>query len=153
LAMLTTRNGDIEPAVAELDLDRIVWKVTNNPFKPEMSENDVLNAVQQYRRFLTLKIRYPSAQLVPTDDIDLIWHAHILDTENYQLDCNSLFGRFMHHSPFFGEYGDESQEQMNDLFNITSTLWMKEFGENLESPNIFRCKGKACHVTTNCRCR
>ena len=145
--------NEIEPLVAELDLERIVWKVMNNPYGPEMSLTDVMDAVHQYRRFLTLKVRYPDAQLVPTDDIDLIWHSHILDTINYQIDCEMLFGRFLHHSPYFGNYGDDSQEQMSDMFDFTSELWVKEFGHVLQAPEIFRCKDKKCHVKTDCRCR
>ena len=77
--MLCRTRAEIEPAVAGIDLDRIVWKVINDPYKPKMSDDDVLRAVYQYRRFLSLKLRFPGANLVPTDDIDLIWHTHILD--------------------------------------------------------------------------
>ena len=91
----------IHPDVEMIDLDRIVWKVINDPYKPEMNSDEVLRAVHQYRRFLSLKLRYPKANLVPTDDIDLIWHTHILDTENYALDCQKLFGSFLHHYPNF----------------------------------------------------
>ena len=143
----------IAPTIAEIDLDRIVWKVMSDPYKPEMSEGDVLRAVRQYRRFLTLKLRYPGANLVPTDDIDMIWHAHILDTGNYESDCRLLFGHFLHHDPFFGEFGSETQEDMGAMFDETSDLWAREYGEVLETPELFRCSGKACHAPTNCRCR
>jgi len=151
--MLSRTQPEIDPAVAGIDLDRIVWKVVNNPHKPEMNEDDVLQAVHQYRRYLTLKIRYPGVELVPTDDIDLIWHTHILDTENYASDCQRLFGRFLHHNPFFGEFGSETQDEMGVMFKETSELWAQEFGESLETPELFRCSGKSCHVPTNCRCR
>ena len=119
----------------------------------EMSGDEVLRAVHQYRRFLSLKLRHPKANLVPTDDIDLIWHTHILDTENYALDCQKLFGSFLHHYPNFGQFGNETQEGMGEMFNETSELWVKEYGEALETPEIFRCSGKKCHAPSNCRCR
>jgi len=143
----------ILPPVADLDLDRIVWKVANDPYKPEMSEEEVLKAVGQYRRFLSLKIRHPNANLVPTDDIDLIWHTHILDTENYASDCQKMFGSFLHHNPYFGDHGEETQEEMEKMLDETSDLWIKEYGEDLSTPAQFRCAGKACHSPTNCRCR
>ena len=143
----------IHPDVERIDLDRIVWKVINDPYKPEMSGDEVLRAVHQYRRFLSLKLRHPKANLVPTDDIDLIWHTHILDTENYALDCQKLFGSFLHHYPNFGQFGNETQEGMGEMFNETSELWVKEYGEALETPEIFRCSGKKCHAPSNCRCR
>ena len=151
--MLSRTRAEIDPAVAGIDLDRIVWKVINDPYKPEMSDDDVSRAVHQYRRFLSLKLRFPGANLVPTDDIDLVWHTHILDTENYASDCQMLFGSFLHHDPYFGEFGNETQEEMGEMFNETSELWAREYGETLETPELFRCTGKACHAPTNCRCR
>tara|TARA_B100001996_G_C18487072_1_gene526103 strand:- start:9 stop:461 length:453 start_codon:yes stop_codon:yes gene_type:complete len=150
--MLNTQ-ATINPVVAEIDLDRIIWKVSNNQYKPEMTEDDILRAVKQYRRFLSLKIAYPSVNLVPTDDIDLIWHTHILDTVNYAADCQKLFGTFLNHYPYFGDFGHETQEEMSDMFSETSELWIREYGEVLETPEIFRCAGKACHAPSNCRCR
>ena len=151
--MLSRTRAEIDPAVAGIDLDRIVWKVINDPYKPEMSDDDVLRAVHQYRRFLSLKLRFPGANLIPTDDIDLIWHTHILDTGNYASDCRMLFGSFLHHDPYFGEFGNETQEEMGEMFNETSELWAKEYGETLETPALFRCSGKSCHAPSNCRCR
>jgi len=151
--MKTETTYGIEPSVADLDLDRIVWKVSHDQLKPDMSDEDLFRAVNQYRRFLSLRIRYPMAHLVPTDDIDLIWHTHILDTERYASDCQRLFGSFLHHNPFFGEFGSESKEDMEEMFNETSDLWVKEFGEALVTPEVFRCAGKACHSPTSCRCR
>ena len=153
IGMITNTSEEIAPSVAELDLKRITWKVSNDPYKPEMSDEEVSRAVHQYRRFLSLKVRYPGANLVPTDDIDMIWHAHILDTERYAYDCQRLFGSFLHHEPYFGNLGTESQEDMGGMFEETSRLWAEEFGEDLRTPEIFRCAGKACHSPTNCRCR
>ena len=149
----TTNKTGIEPSVEKLNLDRIAWKVTHDQFKPEMSEDEVSRAIHQYRRFLSLKIRYPGVNLVPTDDIDLIWHAHILDTGNYASDCQRLFGSFLHHEPYFGELGEETKDDMEEMFTVTSHLWKNEFGEPLEEPALFRCAGKACHAPTSCRCR
>lgn len=151
--VINDTNTEIDPAVRNINLDRIAWKVGNNPHKPEMNAEEINLAIHQYRRFLTLKIRYPGMNLVPTDDIDLIWHTHILDTENYAADCEKLFGRFLHHKPYFGKLGDENQDQMGKFFDHTSDLWGKEFGEKLNTPEIFRCAGKACHAPTSCRCR
>ena len=37
---------------------------------------------------------------VPTIDIDLFWHQHILDTRAYAKDCQKVFGQFLHHFQF-----------------------------------------------------
>ena len=151
--MLGRAVTEIDSRVNDLNLDRLVWKIMKDPFKPEMTEDDVLLAVKKYKRFLNLKIKYPELNLVPTDDIDMIWHAHILDTENYAKDCENLFGYFLHHLPFFGEFGNETQEEMGVMFKETSDMWLQEYGEALETPVYFRCEGKKCHVPKPCRCR
>lgn len=40
----------------------------------------------------------------PTPKIDAAWHEFILYTNDYMLFCNSMFGRFIHHTPrsYFG---------------------------------------------------
>ena len=151
--MLEMPATGIDSRVKNMNLDRIVWKIMKDPFKPDMAEYQVLFAVKQYKRFLNLKIKHPELNLVPTDDIDMIWHSHILDTEQYAKDCANLFGTFLHHNPFFGEFGNETQEEMGIMFKETSDMWLQEYGEALDTPAYFRCEGKACHVPSNCRCR
>src|SRR5689334_14698043 len=57
---------------------------------------------RRYRRYLCMQIMYPDGPSVPTRDIDLFWHQHILDTRAYARDCQVLFGEFRHHYPYFG---------------------------------------------------
>jgi hypothetical protein len=35
----------------------------------------------------------------PSSLVDDVWHAHIIDTKNYRLFCNTYFGEFMDHDP------------------------------------------------------
>ena len=59
-------------------------------------------AIEQYRRFLFLSKHYPQQRIVPSWEVDQVWHAHILDTTKYREDCDRLFGSFMDHWPYFG---------------------------------------------------
>ncbi len=34
-----------------------------------------------------------------SDDLDLFWHEHILDTMKYAQDCKCIFGHFIQHDP------------------------------------------------------
>ena len=36
---------------------------------------------------------------VPSSELDLFWHAFILDTHSYAAYCERHFGRFIHHVP------------------------------------------------------
>lgn len=145
---------ELHPAVAALDLERLKFKYTASS-EAEMSVEEWDEAEREYRRFLTLKACYPLAALVPTKQVDEVWHAHILDTEAYHADCMSIFGRFLHHYPYFGIYGKEDYQNLVDAFGETRKLYERHFGEALsESPlEATRCEGHACHVPTTCACR
>ncbi len=62
-------------------------------------------ADRDYRLFLQLVHEKPERAHVPSADADLLWHEHILTTELYVADCESLFGRYLHHYPFAGRFG------------------------------------------------
>ncbi len=55
----------------------------------------------EYKQFLALMHWYPAAHLIPSEDIDDVWHTHVLNTDRYQADCATIFGCF-HHFPTFG---------------------------------------------------
>jgi len=57
--------------------------------------------IEEYKRWLWLKSRYPKEGFTPPDLVDFAWHHHILDTKAYAHDCEQLFGRFLHHNPLF----------------------------------------------------
>lgn len=77
-----------------------------------------------YKRFLSIKAKYPNETIAPYGPIDDFWHAHILDTRRYAKDCEKVFGRFLHHLPTYGNYDiSETLDKMNRLYLI-------EFGED-----------------------
>jgi len=81
-----------------------------------------------YRRFLALNIVYSDRKICPTGPIDEFWHAHILDTRAYEADCNSLFGSFLHHFPYFGMRGPEDREALQNAFDESRSLFIRHFG-------------------------
>jgi hypothetical protein len=81
-----------------------------------------------YRRFLALNLRYPNMKLCPTGPIDDFWHAHILDTVAYEKDCLFLFGRILHHYPYFGMRGPEDRQELEDAFAVTVDLFIRSYG-------------------------
>ncbi|MEO8150256.1 MAG: glycine-rich domain-containing protein-like [Bacteroidia bacterium] len=84
----------------------------------------------RYKRFLCMLFLHPEIQSVPTSEIDLFWHQHILDTHSYSSDCQRVFGKFIHHFPYFGMRGKEDAQNLIDSFEATKLLYAKLFGEN-----------------------
>jgi len=91
-------------------------------------------AIAQYRRFLWLLRKQcdePDSHLVPSPEIDEMWHHHILDTRSYQRDCQGIFGSFQHHFPYFGTRGPEDEMALQREFVKTRELYAAEFGEDI----------------------
>lgn len=59
------------------------------------SDNYVDNVIFEYIRFLNL--RNLDEKLSPSDDIDKVWHTHILNTKLYYEYCQTNFNKFIHH--------------------------------------------------------
>jgi hypothetical protein len=70
----------------------------------------------------------PDVLLVPSEDIDEVWHAHVLNTARYQDDCETIFGRFQHHFPTVGE-SEEVQAEHKKGRDETLKLFEDAFGE------------------------
>ncbi|AKU22188.1 glycine-rich domain-containing protein-like [Massilia sp. NR 4-1] len=113
-------------AIAELDLDPIKVKLMH----VESGEGWSLeraNAVEfEYRRFLYLMKKFPKEQTAPLMDVDIFWHYHILDTMKYAVDCQAVFGYFLHHFPYIGLRGEDDEvaharvgQRMKELYEET----------------------------------
>lgn len=89
-------------AFAELDLAPIKMKLMHVASGEGWSALRADAVEAEYRRFLFLMKKYPDAEASPTVDVDTFWHYHILDTQKYALDCEALFGYFLHHYPYVG---------------------------------------------------
>ncbi|MBD2018613.1 hypothetical protein H6F43_00245, partial [Leptolyngbya sp. FACHB-36] len=67
----------------------------------------------------------------PTWEIDQVWHCHILDTDKYAKDCDTLFGQFIHHFPYFGVRGENDRQAWYRAYALTQVLFRKHFGFEL----------------------
>ncbi|MBD3736676.1 MAG: glycine-rich domain-containing protein-like [Pseudomonas balearica] len=155
LATPLLTNEGLEIQVSQLDFQRLKHKYTQSS-EAEMSVAQWDAAELEYRRFLTLKFMNPTVSLVPSKQIDAIWHAHILDTRAYRTDCHQVFGRFIDHYPYFGIYGADDYQELQSAFANTMDLYRKQFGSYPASgpdAQAMRCKDHACHVPTSCACR
>lgn len=151
--------NEFHPLINTLDFEKLKWKLTKST---EASWTDEMCdfAEIEYKKFLSLKLLYPKVSLVPSKLVDKFWHEHILDTKSYAKDCNTLFGYFIHHYPYFGIYGDDDQQALQSSFNETIKLYETHFGkyptDELHGNGTFeaaRCGGHACHAPSTCACR
>src|SRR5258705_360560 len=89
-------------AIQALDLDPIKVKLMD-PEEGQGWSREYLDQMEiEYKRFLTLSVKYPEETISTSKDVDKFWHGHILDTLKYAEDCQNVFGYFLHHFPYFG---------------------------------------------------
>lgn len=128
-------------AVEQLDLGPIMFKLVHGDEGPKWSIAQVQVAERWYKRFLILNLKYPNAVIVPNKIIDQFWHQHILDTRKYAQDCESVFGAFLHHFPYFGIRDEQDARNLGHAFQQTKELFRSEFGEGLSVLNSFFAPG------------
>lgn len=85
-----------------------------------------LAIAEQYKAFLYILKVYPKELIVPFREVDEFWHAHILHTEKYHKDCETVFGHYVHHVPH-KQKTDEDLAFYEVHYNQTLDLILKEF--------------------------
>ena len=109
-----------------LDWQTIRHHLLNSDEGRDFTRAQAARAIWQYGLFLFLARQYPGIRLVPTKEIDAVLHAHIATDQQYQDDCQTLFGGFVHHSAGLGTRGDRAQ--WLEAFDRTKQLFEKTFG-------------------------
>lgn len=137
----------IMPEIAGINLEMIKMKMQHphegKNWTPEFADEMEV----EYKRFLHLNKKFPKVGIVPTDDIDEMWHYHILDTRAYIKDSEAVFGGYFHHFPYFGIRGEEDEQNLKNTFEATKELYFNEFGENM-----LRNKASDCWHDCQSRC-
>jgi len=90
-----------------------------------------LRTVHEYKKFMFL-LCIAQHPLTPSDQVDQVWHLHLLYTESYWIDfCQDTIGRQIHHGPTKG--GENEQSKFTDWYEKTLELYQITFME--EAPD------------------
>lgn len=144
-------NDQFRAAMA-LDLDPIKCKLMHVQ-SGEGWDRDKADAVEkEYRRFLCLMKLFPDEPIAPLEDVDTFWHYHILDTMKYAVDCEQVFGYFLHHYPYVGLRGEDDEQFRLDSAGRMAILYQATFGDAYPgerpagSPATAFCAGPAAQA-------
>jgi hypothetical protein len=119
----------------QLDLSPIAYQLMQSEAGPHWTRAQTVKAIAQYLAFLYLIDRYPHLRLVPSLEIDQVWHYHILDTSKYAEDCQLLFGRMIHHFPYLGLRGTQDRRSQGKAYALTQILFAKHFDDSSIAQN------------------
>ena len=91
-------------------------------------------AIDRYIKFLKLFKFYPNTMLVPTLDIDLVWHTHQCSPALYRAASIELTGRFINHDDKLG------RSVLNGGEETTKQLFRMRFGQEYIICNCWDCE-------------
>ena len=94
-----------------------------------MSEIDALNTIIELENYYTAAKNGLTGE--PSEMIDKAWHAHILNTPMYFNFCQSTFGSYLHHSPYWTRASEDEETQAivsSPDFQIPMFRKLKELG-------------------------
>ena len=110
-----------EQRIARINLDAVMQHVAKDT---GLEGEDLTRAEDLYRKYLTLRSRYPEVTMVPPRIVDHVWHAHITFTRQYMADCELLFGEYLHHTPM--------EEDTDAMYHSGTVMLMaRDFGVSL----------------------
>jgi hypothetical protein len=84
-----------------------------------------LRVMEEYKRFIFLGCR-SVGPVTPSDEVDQVWHLHMLYTRQYEEFCN-LIGRKFHHGPTKG--GKQEDDTYEEQYEYTKYLYYEMFGQ------------------------
>ncbi|MCB9810979.1 MAG: hypothetical protein H6779_04925 [Candidatus Nomurabacteria bacterium] len=122
---LFTTGEQIYDRVRTWDLSKIKEYVVSKGLCTD-SEIDAIEA--EYKRYLAICFTFPEQAFPTPAKIDILWHQHILFTQDYADMCEITGGRFLHHFPF-------SDDKMFSLLDnqLLKQKYVDMFGEKPNS--------------------
>jgi hypothetical protein len=126
-------------AIQSMDLTKVLEKIQKpQPRGQGWTPEEAATADKWYRRFLTIAVKNPNEVLVPNEQVDELWHAHVLAMRKYEADTTRIFGSVLYHEPTFGE------TDLRPQFARTNALLRAEFGEDLNSSGDYQPTSCCC---------
>lgn len=123
---------EIDTTISRISYDLVDAVLRQSSFFHQVSELHVrtesfLHAAEmRYKGFLHLAAKSKGKQfLVPTYDIDLMWHAHQLDPLAYRIDTLQILGKVLDHDDTDAERNENSK--LHTCFHATKQLWENTF--------------------------
>ncbi|KAF8549934.1 hypothetical protein OG21DRAFT_1447248 [Imleria badia] len=101
-------------------MDELGW-LKSGAFRGADKHEILEHSVMRYHAFLDLMTAYPSSMLVPTLDIDLVWHTHQLMASRYSVDCEMYIGHYVDHEL------SVTESRLSAAFDDTCRAWQTRF--------------------------
>jgi hypothetical protein len=121
---------NIDRLIASLDLEMVKMKLREPEEGENWTQEQCDSAEIEYKRYLQLCKKYGKG-IVPNKIMDKVWHYHILDTRAYHKDCDTVFGHYLHHFPYFGMRGEQDRKDLENGWLLTKQRYLEAFNEEI----------------------
>jgi hypothetical protein len=113
----------------ELDDDEATFTFSDRLARENgWSKGFALRAIAEYKRFMFL-VCVTNQPLTPSEEIDQVWHLHLLYTRSYWKEfCGEVLKREVHHGPTRG--GPEEKDKFNDWYAKTLLYYRQKFNND-----------------------
>ena len=89
-----------------------------------------IRVILEYKKFIFL-LTISNHPLTPSDQVDQVWHLHLIYTQSYWEDfCENTIKRKIHHGPTKG--GEPEKNKYTNWYEKTKKLYLETF--NSETP-------------------
>jgi hypothetical protein len=111
----------------ELDAPAVAFSFTDRLARENGWPLDyALRAGLEYKKFMFLLCVAPHP-LTPSDQVDQVWHLHLIHTRSYWIDfCQNTLGQPMHHGPTQG--GPAERDKFANWYSRTKEFYAAVFG-------------------------
>lgn len=110
----------------EIDDPASVFKFSDKLAKENGWDKEfALRAIEEYLKFCYLAVASGFA-CTPSEEVDAVWHLHILYTREYHDFCRDVLQYELHHGPTRG--GKAEGEKYLDLYENTKVNYYQNFG-------------------------
>ena len=86
------------------------------------------NAAKRYKKFLRLHSKAPNEILIPCQDIDLMWHTHLVHPLTYKKDCSKALNGTLDHDQ--EDHSASGESASICAMAITREHWNVTYGDN-----------------------
>lgn len=84
-----------------------------------------MRVIEEYKKFIFL-ICVTNQSLTPSDEVDQVWHLHLLYTRSYWKEfCGDVLKREIHHGPTRG--GPQEEDKFTDWYEKTLLHYSQRF--------------------------
>lgn len=111
--------------IASLNLYPIYQSIMKNRHQYRWTQKNVNDALELYRLFLYLCWKNPQQRIFATKEIEVVWQAHLSQSQQYQNDCKKIFGKSLDYYKQGLEYRVNISNWLKDYI-LTLHLLLKE---------------------------